>query len=167
MSISTADSIEGDFTTADKMKANNTADVDKKIDKASKEAKADGKMDYENVKGVKVSGKKDDKDGNEASADKVESPIKGEKSKAESAAVKSVNDDKFSELAAIVSSRGYSRVSHTIRSRTDCNKVIGYALLLDDEVMDDLEEFYLIPVTDIKAGKAGRMLLRILCLTLM
>ena len=39
LSISTADSIEGDFTTADKMKANNTADVDKEIDKASKEAK--------------------------------------------------------------------------------------------------------------------------------
>ena len=55
MSISTADSIEGDFTTADKMKANNIADMDKEIDKASKEAKADSKMDYENVKGVNVS----------------------------------------------------------------------------------------------------------------
>ena len=77
MSISTADSIEGDFTTADEMKANNTADVDKEIDKASKEAKADSKMDYENVKGVKVSGKNNDKDGNEASANKIESPIKG------------------------------------------------------------------------------------------
>ena len=56
----------------------------------------------------------------------------------------------------IVSSHGYSQVFHTIRSRIDCNKVIGYALLLDDEVMDDLEEFYLIPVTDIKAGKAEK-----------
>ena len=45
LSISTADSIEGDFTTADEMKANNTADVDRKIDKASKKAKGNGKMD--------------------------------------------------------------------------------------------------------------------------
>ena len=41
LSIFTADLIEGDFTTTDEMKANDTADVDKEIDKASKEAKGD------------------------------------------------------------------------------------------------------------------------------
>ena len=123
MSISTADSIEGDFTTADKMKADNTANADKKVDKALKERKADGKKDSD--KGVKVPGKKDDKDSDEASADKVESPIKGEKSKAKSAAVKYVTDDKFSELAAKVSSHSYSQVTHTIRSCKDHDRVLG------------------------------------------
>ena len=57
------------------------------------------------------------------------------------------------ELTKIVSSRGYSQVIQTIRS-TDRNQILGYALLLDDEVVDDLEDFYLVPIKDTKYGKA-------------
>ena len=78
-----------------------------------------------------------------------EEAVKGEKSKTES-----VNDGKLSELIEIVSSCGYSRVTHTVKRSTDRNQVLGYALLEDNAVMDDPEEFYLLPIKDINYGKA-------------
>ena len=47
----------------------------------------------------------------------------------------------------------YSGDTHTVRS-TDHNQVLGYALLLDNEVVDDPEDCYLLPVKDTKYGKA-------------
>ena len=60
----------------------------------------------------------------------------------------------MSELIEIVSSRGYSPVTHTIKRSTDCNQVLGYALLEDNAIMDDTEDFYLLPVKDTNHGKA-------------
>ena len=60
-----------------------------------------------------------------------------------------VNDARCSELATIVSSCGYSRASHTVRSRTDHTKIIGYTLIWDDdEAGEDLEEFYLVSIKE-------------------
>ena len=83
-----------------------------------------------------------------------EEAVKGEKSKTESNVTESVNDGKLSELIKIVSSRGYSRVTHTVKRSTDRNQVLGYTLLEDNAVMDDPEDFYLLPVKDTKYGKA-------------
>ena len=52
-----------------------------------------------------------------------EEAVKGEKSKTESDITESVNDGKLSELIEIVSSRGYSRVTHTVKRSTDRNQV--------------------------------------------
>ena len=83
-----------------------------------------------------------------------EEAVKGEKSKTESDVTESVNDGKLSELIKIVSSHGYSRVTHTVRRSTDHNQVLGYALLKDNTVMDDPEDFYLLSVKATNYGKA-------------
>ena len=83
-----------------------------------------------------------------------EEAVKGEKSKTESNVTESVNDGKLSELIEIVSSHGYSRVTHTVKRSTDRNQVLGYALLKDNAVMDDPEDFYLLPVKATNYGKA-------------
>ena len=80
--------------------------------------------------------------------------VKGEKSKTQSNITESVNDGKLSELIQIVSSCGYSWVTHTVKRSTDRNQVLGYALLKDNTVMDDQEDFYLLPVNDTKYGQA-------------
>ena len=72
----------------------------------------------------------------------------------ESNVTESVNDGKLSELIKIVSSHGYSRVTHTVKRSTDRNQVLGFALLKDNAVMDDQEDFYLLPVNDTKYGQA-------------
>ena len=83
-----------------------------------------------------------------------EEAVKGEKSKTKSNVTESVNNGKLSELIEIVSSCGYSWVTHTVKRSTDRNQVLGYALLKDDAVMDDQEDFYLLPVNDTKYGQA-------------
>ena len=41
-----------------------------------------------------------------------------------------------------------------LKRSTDHNQVLGYALLKDNAVMDDPEDFYVLPVKDTNYGKA-------------
>ena len=126
-----------DYFTTDETKVK----ADKETDKKSKKAEAIKGIESTNFNGIKVAEmkpkKKDKKDGN-----------KGEKNN-ESAVVEPGYAAKCSELAAIVQSRGYTRISHTVRSRKHPNKIVGYVLLSDDEVMDDPEEVSLVPVKEV------------------